>query len=173
MFNLVRPFVELCIFRIGPQNLPMSVLLLALVLTAHTAMSIVGFTFLMSGPDAIFAGMLGTLLLCALTYSTMFVMRRQLRWVQTLTALAGALTILDLLGLPFATWLRSTHDAGLNSGIPMFIMMILIGWQVTVQGHILRHAMSLPMTLGLMVSMFYFAISVSVLQSLFTPATGP
>ena len=169
MISLVRPFVHLCMFRIGPQNLPVSVVLLVLALSAHTLMSIFGFMFLLPRPDAIFAGILGTALLCSLTYVVLYIQRRQMRLVQTLTALGGAIAILDLVGLPFASWLRSAHDAGLNAGAPMFIVMILTGWNLTVQAHILRHALSMPLMLGLMVSIFFFAVSVAVLQSLFPP----
>jgi hypothetical protein len=155
--------------RTGPQNLPVSSFLLMLALGAHTIMSIAGFMFLLPATDAIFAGIIGTALLCTLTYVVLYIQRRQTRVIQTLTALAGAITLLDAVGLPFASWLKSTHDAGLNAGAPMFIFIILTGWQLTVQGHILRHAMSTPLMLGLMVSMFFFTISVTVLQSLFPP----
>jgi hypothetical protein len=169
VISLFRPFVHLCMFRIGPQSLPVSSFLLGLVLCAHTLMNIFGFMFLMLGPDAVFAGIVGTMLLCSLTYAVLTVQRRQARLVQTLTALAGTITILNLVGLPFASWLKSTYDAGLNTGAPMFIVMILTGWHLTVQAHILRHAMSTPLMVGLTVSLFFFVISVTVLQSLFPP----
>ena len=169
IYSIVRPFVELCFFRTGPQSLPASNLLLALTLVAHTTVGIVGFMMLMPRTDAIFAGILATVLMCVLTYGLLYLLRRDARLVQTLTALAGALTVLEMVGLPFASWLKSSHDMGLESGIPTFVVMILTGWHLTVQGNILRHAMSVPLMLGLAVSLLFFVMSVSVLQSLFPP----
>ena len=143
--------------------------LLALALVAHTLISIVGFMILLPGGDAVFAGIVGTALLCLLTYSVLYVQRRQMRLVQTLTALAGAIALLDVIGLPFTSWLMYAHQAELNAGTPMLCVMLLTGWSVTVQGHILRHALSTPMMLGLMVSLLFLAISITVIRTLFPP----
>ena len=169
MYTIISPFLHLCIFRIGPQNLPTSLLLLSIVLAGYTASEVVGFMVYRPSHEALLAGLLGTVLLTGLTISVLCIQRHQTRLIQTLTALFGALTVLNVLELPLTSWLLSAHTSGTAEGAPLLLLMMLIGWSLTVQGNILRHALSTPLFMGLMISMFFFAITNSVTRSMFLP----
>jgi predicted hotdog family 3-hydroxylacyl-ACP dehydratase len=39
-----------------------------------------------------------------------------------------------------------------------WLSLALLGWQLAVQGHILRHAMDLPFRLGMLLAVVFFAL---------------
>jgi hypothetical protein len=156
-------------FQIGPQNLPASLLLLALALAAHSVIGVIGFSILLPGANAILAGCTATGLLAVLTSAALVIKRYPLRVVQTLTSLSGAVAILDVIGLPVASWLDAASKAGGNREVPLLILFVLTGWTLSVQGHILRHALSVPFALALLISVCFYWITGSIVRSLFVP----
>ena len=171
MFSLTRPFVDLCFLRIGPQNLPASGLLLAIALVAHLLAEWIGFSVLMPGENAFLAALAATVILAFLTFSILAAQRRQSRLLQTLTAMAGAITVIDLIGIPLATWWRSVDDGSGAVQLPLLLLLVLTVWSVAIQGHILRHALSIPLAMGVMIAMFFFWFSFQVMHYLF-PGSG-
>lgn len=167
LFALLRPFIELCLFRIGPQHLPASTVLLGLALVAHTLTGILGSLMLLPGATALFAGLTGTVLLAAFTTVLLYLQRVPARITQTLTALAGAVTVVDVLGLPVLGWLESAQAAGGDQSLPALLLILLTGWSLTVQGHILRHALSASFWLGLGLALLFSFITWKVMRSLF------
>ena len=146
-------------FKTGPQNLPVSFFLLAATLVTHTIIQMLGFGLMTNRAEAFSAGITATLLLCALTGAMLYVAGRPARFIQTLTALAGTISLIWLLGLPLMSWLVFGLTSGTHSSIPQLLVIALLGWSLTVQGNIFRHALSLPLFMGLLVSILFFCIS--------------
>ena len=163
----IRPFVYICLLRMKPQDLPSSSILLALVLLAHTLMGVIVSAVNLRFDQALAAGIIDTALLCGLTVALLMLQKLRERTVQTLTALAGAGSVIGFLAYPVSLWL---HDADVeNEPSPALVAFLLamLGWSLAVSGHILRHALSAPYYLGLLVSVAFYWISVQVLNSLF------
>ncbi len=146
-------------FKIGPQNLPASLVLLVATLLIHTLIQMLGFGLITHRAEAFTAGMTATLLLSALTGAMLYVAGRPSRFIQTLTALAGTISLIWLLGLPLMSWLVFGLTAGTHSNVPQLLVIALLGWSLTVQGNIFRHALSLPLFMGLLISILFFCIS--------------
>ena len=146
-------------FKSGPQNLPASTVLLAATLVIHTITQMLGFGLMTNRAEAFTAGITATLLLCVLTGAVLYVAGRPARFKQTLTASAGTISLIWLLGLPLMSWLVFGHTSGANSSVPKLLIIALLGWNLTVQGNIFRHALSLPLFMGLLVSILFFCIS--------------
>lgn len=167
MIALIKPFVEICLLRLRPQDLPASGLLLGAALVAHTiSAALVSIVSLPLG-RALLAGITDTLLLGLLTVSALYLQRRQTRAQQTLTALAGCGTILGILALPVIAWLHTASQAGRDLAVPGFLLLILVGWSLTVAGHVLRHALSTAFIFGLVLALVFYWISVNILKFLF------
>lgn len=169
MFALLRPFLELCLFRCGPQDLPVSGLLLAITLATHVFTGLLLSTPSLAVPQALLAGVLDTGLLGCLTLSVLYLQRHSARLTQTLTALAGAGTLLGLLALPFTAWLHMAHGAGDDTSMPALTLLLLLGWSVAVAGHILRSALSTGFMFGLVVAIVFYWVSINVLNTVFPP----
>lgn len=167
MLALVKPFVQLCLLRIGPQDLPASLVLLGVALAAHTLTGIVVSLMFLPTGAALVSGLVGTLLVCILTFSVLYIQRLRERVCQTLTAMAGAIALIDVTGIPVLGWLQSVQSAGASPGTPTLLLLFLTGWSLTVQGHILRSALSTRFMFGLILAIFFFWISYNVMRTLF------
>ena len=153
--------------RMKPQDLPSSTTLLVVVLATHTLLSVcVAAADLRFGP-AFVAGVTDTALMCGLTTALLMLCKLQERTVQTLTALAGAGTVIGFLAFPISLWLHDAQAANEPSPALLVLLLAVLAWSLTVSGHILRHALSAPFYVGLLVSVGFYWISVRVLHGFF------
>ncbi|NIN38239.1 MAG: hypothetical protein GTO67_05980 [Gammaproteobacteria bacterium] len=167
---IVQPFVQICLLRQGPQDLPTSGILLAITLSAYTLLTALLSNVSMSAANAVVWGLISTVLMVAFTVILLSVQRRPARLVQTLAALAGTGALLTLIALPVFGWL---HGADLKAGegaLAWLIVVVLTLWSLAVTGHILRHALSVPYFVGLVLAVVFYLISVSVFRTLFPAA---
>lgn len=169
--TLVRPFVEICILRKGPQDLPASGLLLGIAVCAHTLTSIVLSVVTLNGWRAVVAGVTDTLLVLFLTGSLLFAHRQRTRLLQTLTAMTGTGAIVTLVAIPIFSWLYAIERSGGGSPLAGLLVLGLIAWSLGISGHILRHALSIPYFLGIFIAFVFFWISHSVFTTLFPLGT--
>jgi hypothetical protein len=164
---LINPFIQICLLRQGPQDLPTSGILLAIALTAHTVMSVVLSHISLNTLQALLSGLLDTVMLVVLTGSLLFVQRRITRVTQTVTALAGTGAIITFLALPLSGWLHGADQAAGEGGFALLLLLILTGWSLAIAGHIFRHALSVPYFVGLVLAVVFYWISISVFRALF------
>ena len=167
MRAIVNPFIQICLLRQGPQDLPASGILLAIALIAHTVMSIVWSKVTLNAVSALLSGLLDTGLLVVLTGALLYAQRRSARVIQTLTALAGTGTIITFLALPVSGWLRGADQSAGEGGFAVFLLLILMGWSLAVVAHIFRHALSIPYFFGLVLAAVFYGISISAFRALF------
>jgi len=168
---IIDPFIQICLLRRGPQDLPTSGILLAIALTAQTVMTILLSGVTLSVPGALLSGVVDTALLVVLTGTLLYVQGRNVRVVQTLTALAGTGAIITLVALPLSGWLHGVDQAAGEGGFALLLLLILTGWSLAVAGHIFRHALSVPYFVGLVLAVVFYWISISVFRALF-PLAG-
>lgn len=169
--TLVRPFVEICLLRRGPQDLPNSAVLLAIVLVAHTVMSMLLSAVTLDVWNALLAGITDTILVSVLTGTLLYLHRLKARIVQTITAMTGTGAIISLVAIPLFIWLHGAQQSGAGNPVAALLVLGLIAWSLGVSGHILRHALSIPYVLGIVIAFAFFWISHSVFSSLFSVAT--
>lgn len=170
MRAIVNPFIQICLLRQGPQDLPTSGILLAIALTAHTVMSIVWSKVSLNAVSALLSGLLDTALLVVLTGTLLYVQRRGTRVIQTLTALAGSGSIITFLALPVSGWLQGADQSAGEGGFAVLLLLILMGWSLAVVAHIFRNALSIPYFFALVLAAVFYGISISVFRVLFPGA---
>ena len=162
---LIHPFVQICLLRMRPQDLPSSATLLVLVLLTHTVTGVAAASVDLRFGRALAAGVAGTVLLCGLTTALLMLRTLRERTVQTLTALAGTGSVIGFMAYPLSLWIHDAPDRQLP--VLALVLFAVLGWSLAVSAHILRHALSAPFYLGLLVSIAFYWISVKVLSSLF------
>ena len=165
--TFIYPFVYVCLLRVKPQDLPSSPILLALVLFAHTLMGVIVSAVNLRFDQALAAGVVDTVLLCGLTSALLALHRLRERTVQTLTALAGAGSVIGFLAWPVNLSLHNAHVANDPSPALAALLLAMLGWSLAVSSHILRHALSAPFYVGVLVSVAFYWISLQVLSGLF------
>ena len=168
MYRLVRPFEDLCLLRLAPQDLPASRLLLVLTLVAHTLTGILASLQVLPAGTAMLAGITGTLMLAGMVVLLLNIQRQTARITQTLTALAGAMALLDLVALPLSAWWDNSHtDESISNPLPAFLLLALLGWNLGVIGHVLRHALGVAWFMGIAIAVAFYLVFMDVMKNLF------
>ncbi len=170
MLAIARPFVEMCLLRRAPQDLPASPLLLGVAIAAHvglgTLITLIYYPFL----TAIGVSVTGTLLLGLLAFVLLSARGLTERFFQTYAAFAGTGAVLEAVALPIVAMLETNDTTGAASAAGVILTipwLALLVWSWVVSGHILRHALSVHLTAGIGISMAFFWLSALVIHQLF------
>ncbi len=155
MGSLVYFFVEPCLLRKAPQDLPASSALLGIALAADL---LAGMLLSHSAGISVGVGLAQTLvdvvLMLSLLYGGLNWTRHSARFVQAATALLGSGALLGVLATVPLGLLPSDPQAQGSPGLSI-LFLGLIGWGVLVTGHIVRHAFELSLAQGLAVAVIY------------------
>ena len=170
MLALARPFVEICLLRLGPQDLPASPVLLGIALAAHAGLGIAITALYYPFLTAVAVSVTGTVLLGLLAFVLLSVRGLVERFFQTYAAFAGTGAVLEALALPLVALLETNEPAGAASAAGVILTipwLALLVWSWVVSGHILRHALSVHLTVGIGISMAFFWLSALVIHQMF------
>jgi hypothetical protein len=161
---LINAAVEICLLRLGPQQLPASSALLALLLLFNL---LIGVLMSIATHVGIAIGLLQSLFELVLMLGTLYLAlnltRKHMRFNQTAIALLLSNLLIGVLALPLFSWYQRT--AATESGL---LLLVLIFWSIVVQGHIIRHAFTVDLNLGIAASVLYTLVSWNLTALLFT-----
>ena len=165
--QLLRLFAAICLLRAAPQDLPASRMLLGGTLGLYSL-----FSWLLAIPAygqarAVLIALLDTALLIAFILALLYLLSRGARIFQTLTAMAGSSTLLGLLALPLVLWGQPSQAEEQVSGLLLYAWLLLLVWNLLVAGHILRHALSTSLGIGVGVALLYALFSMQLVAALF------
>lgn len=160
---LLKLFLDICLYRKGPQDLPASGFLLRLTLAAYW---VVG-TLLQAPDSGWLPAMLQTAAELAMSLAVvavlLYTVGRPQRFLQTATAWLGTDALVSLLGIPP---LQLIADIGAGP-IAALLWLLLVGWHIAVMAHIVRHALSQSLPVGFVVAVLYTVVSFQALAFLF------
>lgn len=164
MNALVPLIINIMRLRAAPQDLPHSWFLLVLSIGAYLLMGLVISLLDQSFGLALVSAGIDTVLLIGLAWLALWIRGYKGRAVQTMTAFAATGTLFELIGWPLVSYLHqvSADDPSSLS----FLLLILIIWNISVIGHILRHAIDVPMWIGTGVALLYIYTSIRVMVAL-------
>lgn len=169
LYSLLKAVVDLCLLRIGPQQLPRASLLAGIAVAAYILVDLA--TALAGLPPlrALFASLLDTLLAAAFIQLALQLTHKPERFVQTLTATLLAWSLLGVLVLPLLFGTSGVEQGSSQSLLLFAGLALYLVWSLVVFGHILRHALALPLYGGIGLSIVYFVLSQIVMGIVFPP----
>lgn len=175
MLALARPFVEMCLLRLGPQDLPASPFLLGVSVAAYVGLGVLVTALHYPFLTAVAISVTGTLIFGLLAYALLSVRGVAGRFFQTGAALAGTGAVLEAVALPLVALLEAGEpaaDAGSRAGSGAGAILVIpwlafLVWSWVVGGHILRHALSVRLPAGIGLSIALFWLSTLVIHQLF------
>lgn len=166
MYELIKLFFDISIFKKGPQDIPASRWLLRLLVPVYMGINYL-ILLLSSDPFSAFLQVtVEVLLVIVFAWGLMVYVGKPARYPQTACALLGTDALISLLASPAIATLIGQGSAG---AFLVVVGMILWHWVVT--GHILRHALSQPFIFGLGVAFLYILASYQVMALLFPELT--
>jgi hypothetical protein len=93
------------------------------------------------------------------------------RLQQTLIALMGAGILLGVLALPLLLWLdTAAQQVGFSPGLAALLLSGFMIWNIAITAHIMRQALSVSFTVGVLVAVIYALVSIQVMNFLFSAA---
>jgi len=155
VFVIVMAFVDVCLLKRKPQDLPVSTELLAVCLLAYTIGSFLLALISQTMIDALIAGIVEVLLVATMTYILLKIINVPERWLQTTTALSGTGAIFSFIAMPLFFWIdlgSQLKSAGQPAAYLIIVLLVL--WNIAVMAHIFRHTFSTSFTAGVFVSLF-------------------
>ena len=169
MLYYLRLFIELCLFRQQAANVPRSESLLLVTATAAVLSAAIN-----AIPDEGFGqGLLLSgcqiLLFSGIIWVALKIKGVPERWLQTLTGIFGATTILQLLTLPLFGWqkpLVSADTGQLMLTLPLMIVAAVAIWSLTVMASILRQAMEIRIAGAILLVIFCQAVVLFIISLL-------
>ncbi len=163
-------FVDLCLLRSKPQQLPASSVLLALTLIANVGIGLLLAAKVGYGIDvAWIASLLDSVMLLAFLYGVLVLKKSTPRFVQGGTALMGSMALLNLIAIPLLSLMTPSGEAqpGSQSALLALFIPLMWIWSMVVIGHILRHVLSTTLAQGIGLGVIYTLFSIMVLRTLF------
>lgn len=167
MLALIQSFIELCLLRRAPQDLPASDALFSMALAADL---LVGLLLTVTGGLSFGAGLaqsvVDILFMLVLLNGALRLVKRTARFSQTATALLGSSAVLGLLAL-FPISLISPGEQTGQSAIAALMFLVLVAWSILVSGHILRHTFDIRLSQGALIAVIYNLLAYSLMRGLF------
>lgn len=168
MLQLINRFVDICLLRRGPQDLPASGLLAGSCVAVY-ALLVYGAEQVLGKPERAFQWSALALVVMLLTvYGLLAARRVRERFSQTLSALAGCGAIYLLIYLPLSAALTSEPgQASGFAGLLFFAWTVVFFWGFLIEGSIYRHALNLSLPAGVLISVLLFAAITMLYRGLF------
>jgi hypothetical protein len=157
--KFLRIFVDIVLWRRGPQDLPVSGLLLAFTVAAYVAVSIVQLALLdESASSWLFFLVVDPLLLAAWVWLLLRLYGKRERFLQTASAVFGAGAALGLaLYLPLQVLVMALGEAPTSGTAQVFGLLVLVTFAL-VTGRIFKLATDSNLFTGVAVALTYFLV---------------
>ena len=168
MYALIRFYLELALLRRGPQDLPASSALVALLALAGVIVGALGGMDMFGGlAPALGANLLDLVLSMTMLFLLLQFRGHPERWLQTAAAFLG-------LGLLASITMVGLTQVLLPLGAASLVILIdivLVVWLHMALGGVLRHALGIPLPLGIGIVFTYTLIAFSLISRVFPPLT--
>jgi hypothetical protein len=169
---LFKTFLNMCIFRYKPQDLPQSYDLLVLCLLIYTFVNVLLAMTTAPFTRALQISVLDTIIISIITMIILRLNRHFERWHKTLMAITGTGCIIGLFALPLFAGAFLLQVSELLQSLILMVYLALLIWNIVIMGHILRHAMETTLGVGIVFAMIYLVIT-STLISVALPQLEP
>lgn len=173
MSELLLALRNLCLLRIGPQDLPYSPTLLGMVLGLNLVLdTTVGFLLGKAGM-AFAASLIGLAVIIGGVWLLLRMRQLEARFVQAALAIGAAALLFSVLAVPVQMLMAPLpDDLDKLSDTQTMGMMVLAGiggWSLAVTGHVLRHALERSFLTGVLLALAFNLSAAAFLQLLLSP----
>ncbi len=164
MSAIVLLFWRICLFRAGPEAVPVSGALTALVIVTNALVNIGG-QMLLGGETETLAHAVATSVVslagsAGLVWFVMMLMDLTNRFPQTITALIAADIILTLIAAILLALIGETQNA-----FAVFVYALLVSWTLAVNGFIFHRALNIHIGFGVAMALFVFIFTIAITQT--------
>lgn len=175
MHDLMVAWRDLCLLRIGPQDMPYAPSLLGVLIVCNVLLSLLVGLVAGSAGTALLGSLVSIVVSLGVLYTLLAMRHIHARFVQAATAIMAAALLFSVLSLPvqFLLTPMPTDLTALTQGqqIALLVAAALGLWSLAVAAHIYRHALNWRFVGGVLVAVFVNLATLVVLSSLMHGAT--
>lgn len=168
MSRLLQIFIDICLFRGRPQDLPASRFLLAASIVVSL---VIGFfpllNYLKGFYPALLASLMDTALILLFLRGGLYFLEKEPRFLQTATAIFGTGAVISVPFLCVELMIYSAPGE-FTKAVGNALLLPLLVWSIAVTGHILRHALDIRFAGGIVVALIYIFL-ITLLMNQFLP----
>ncbi len=159
--------LAIMLLKAGPQHLPYSVSLCAILVAFYVATGVLVLTTTLDAGQAMGNMLLDAVLLIAFSYICLTLLKYRARLLQMISALAGIGIVYHLLAWPLFIYIHDVQANEQSAKIFALLMLLLVSWQVLVFAHVFRHTMQMSMGRALALSFGYLFLSMAVAEIIY------
>lgn len=167
--KLINVFVNICLLRAGPQDLPASsfLMLLTAVLGLMTGTVVLGSAF--NNPfEALLAQLMDLIFLVLFLRLGLTYKRIEARFLQSATALFGCGVLINIAIMPVQLMMGGDPAASALGQVGVLFFLLLSVWTLVVIAHVFRHTFETNFLAGSMLAIGYFIFINWLVQLFFT-----
>lgn len=165
--TLAKAFLDICLLRKGPQDLPKSIVLLTVCAITYACIDVLLTVQTRSVIESLLVTLVDVSFLLAVTYLILRQHKLVERWTQTMTALFGTGVILGLFIFPLVYGGGQHQYADWLQQVILFLFLLMVIWNIAVLSHIVRHAISTSIGIGVLIAILYIWMSSLLITMLF------
>jgi hypothetical protein len=164
---LIQFFVDLCLLRKAPQDLPASDALFWLTLGADLVVGIlVAVTAGLAFGSGVLQAVLEIALMLGVLYIALTFVRHPGRFQQTGTALLGSGALIGLIAIAPLAMNAAGSEESEAAAFGALLLLGLMVWSIVVTGHILRHAFAITLGQGAAAAVAFELVAIALLGGL-------
>ncbi|MEM7027308.1 MAG: hypothetical protein AAF410_03665 [Pseudomonadota bacterium] len=169
---LFLAFLNICLFRKKPQDIPASTGLLAYALGAYALTAVLLLSVTETPVRAFFSAILEVSILGGFIYVLLTLTRKKSRYLQTLTSLYGIGAVLSLIALPVYILLSMYPENQMGQdpihGFSVLMLACLAIWNLVIMSYVLRHALEAGIFTSFMLAISYMWLMLSISSTFFS-----
>jgi hypothetical protein len=159
---LLQRFFQICLFRAGPADVPASHWFLKLVLLIYFTIGVLVSHIDYDWQISLVASFTDTLLLIAVCWLLLSIRGLMGRYTQTVTAMAGAGSVIAVIGMPVLWLFRQVEPQGQITSLVLLLVMVVVFWSLLVTAHIFRKALDVSAGMAAAITVAYTVVSLIV-----------
>lgn len=160
--KVIQKFIDICLFKDGPEAIPANNRLLGWVLLIYFAVSVLINQIDMSFRISLWSSFSELIVLAAFLYVLLKVNGYLLRYQQSLTALAATGSLLGLLALPFLSAFHQYAEQAATNNFLLLALMLLMLWSLMVTAHIFRRTLDTSAGKAVALTIFYVLVAIII-----------
>ncbi len=162
--TLLRIFVDLCLIKKGPKDVPESAVLLKMVFFIYFLSG----TLLLSSSigliDAIIQSFLETVLVGLFMYVLVSFFQVKNRFNQAVTAIYGSGALMTLLSVPYIFWMDGLVKNENPIGVIGLVVFFIVIWGFIVMANIIRETVQKSFSISLLLTFCYLYLSYQLIN---------
>jgi hypothetical protein len=153
--KLLSRFIEICLFKAGPQDLPASHWLMKTAVLSYFIVSVLVNRIEYNWEMSLLTSLTDMLMMIFVTILLLKFRKLLNRYQQTITAMAATGSLIGIVGMPLLFSSKGLTEQSEFIGLVMMLLVMVLLWSMMVTAHIFRNALQVKPVTAVMITVAY------------------